>query len=99
MGFLMKFKYLFFILFATLLHSWFSFCLAQEHYENPFHGKSIVVVTDGSPASFAGLSVLLGVSEFSLKGIVITRPAVKKMAEAYLKKVPKVLPLLSFYRR
>lgn len=89
MGFLMKLKYLFFILFVTLLHSWFSFCLAQEHYENPFHGKSIVVVTDGSPASFAGLSVLLGVSEFSLKGIVITRPAVKKTAEAYLKKVPK----------
>ena len=64
---------------------------AQEHYENPFRGKSIVVVTDGTSASLAGLSVLMGVREFPLRGLV-TRPADGKKVATFLKNAPAGVP-------
>lgn len=87
--FLKKPGFLILFLLMVPFAGWFSLVSAQEHYVNPFRGKGIVVVTDGSPASLAGLSVLMGVQEFSLRGIVVTRPAAGKSTEAFLKKVPK----------
>ena len=78
--------------------NWFSMVSAQEHFENPFRGKKIVAVTDGSPASLAGLSVLLGIEEFSLKGMIITQSAAEKNVKGFLKKVPKGMSIPTIFK-
>jgi len=44
---------------------------AQERMENPFLHKPVVVISDASAASLAGITVLLGVSEFPVREIIV----------------------------